>query len=342
MMSVILFIGIALVIAYNFTNGFQDAGDIIATAIASHAMPPSAAIFVVTLFTFIGPMTGGIAVANTIGQFVVMAGQPHGVAEKVVLAALASGATYNVLSYIFGLPNSSTSSLASGLIGSALVALGAEHIHWGFAAVWSGHITGFMAIVIGVFFSPLVGFLMGIAMIKLMKLLLCRLTVKAEVLLMASQYLSVAWLAYGHGTNDAQKGMGMLAMLLLAMGIYPSLTIPLWVVLLCSLSIAVGTMFGGWRIIRTIGFGLYKIRLIHSVTDQVSSSAVIWASSMLGIPVSATQVVTATLMGVGAGERPRHVKWGTAFAILGGWLLNIPFCIMCGACYYALLKVMLP
>ncbi|HXW52793.1 MAG TPA: inorganic phosphate transporter, partial [Myxococcota bacterium] len=309
--------------------------------IASKSMTPRMAICFVTLFTFIGPLLGGVAVASTVGELIKIAGVTGHAAQTVTLATLASAIVYNLITWKFGLPNSSTSSLASGLIGSGLFVIGDASVHWGIAELRHGEITGFMKIIVGMVFSPLSGLIVGLFLIRAINKLLSRVTIKATPILVFSQYFSVSWLAFSHGTNDAQKGMGMLAMLLFACGVYPSFTVPWWVIFLCATSITLGTLCGGWKIIKTVGFGLYRIKVIHSVTDQMSSAGVVLASSLVGVPVSTTQVATATLMGIGAGERPGHVKWGMASAIFVGWLLNIPFCIMMGACFSAILAKIL-
>ncbi|HEU4719023.1 MAG TPA: anion permease [Bacteroidia bacterium] len=334
----ILFSGIALVMVYDFTNGFHDASDMVATAIAASSVSPKVAISIVTLFTFAGPFLGGMAVADTIGEFVNVHGEAQHAAQSVVLAALMVAITFNLLTWKFGLPSSSSTSLTSGLIGAGLFAFGNASIHWGMTELWKGEIAGFMKIVTGLIFSPLAGFVVGFFLIRLMRKLMSRFTVKTKKALIVTQYLSISWLAFSHGTNDAQKGMGMLAMLLYASGIYSSFHVPVWVILLCASSITAGTLFGGWSIIRTVGYGIYRVKLIHSIADQIGSAFIILSSSLIGAPVSTTQVVTTTLMGVGAGERPRHVRWNMAKSIATGWLLNIPFCIVTGAAYCFLLE----
>ena len=330
---IILILGILLVIAYDFTNGFHDAADMIATAIASMSMTPRVAISIVTVFTFIGPLVGGVAVADTIGGFVKISGEPEHIAQSVTLAAILTAITFNLITWKLSLPSSSSTSLTSGLIGAGLFALGNSHIHWGLSELSHGQITGFMKIVVGMFFSPLAGFVVGFFLIKLMRRLMKRLSIKSKKIFIASQYITVSWLAFSHGTNDAQKGMGVLAMMLFASGVYPTFHVPLWVILLCASSITLGTLFGGWNIIKTVGYGIYKVRLIHSIADQIGSAFIILSSSLFGAPTSTTQVVTTTLMGVGAGERPRHVRWMMAKTIATGWLLNIPSCILLGAGY---------
>jgi len=338
---IILFLGVLLVVIYDFTNGFHDAADMIATAIASRAMTPATAILIVSAFTFIGPFAGGLAVADTIGEFVQISGAEKHIAQSVVMAAILAAITYNLITWKLGLPSSSSNSLTSGLVGAGLVALGSSNIHWGIKELSDGHLAGFMKVIMGIFISPLSGLLVGFLLMKIFLKIFKRISNKSKNLLIVTQYFTVSWLAFSHGTNDAQKGMGVIGMLLLASGTYHVFTIPDWVIILCATSITLGTMFGGWNIIKTIGFGIYKVKIIHSITDQVGAAAVILGSSLVGAPTSTTQVVTTTLMGVGAAERPRHVRWGKAKEIFSGWMLNIPTSLMMGAIFcYLLIKLL--
>ena len=338
---IILIIGVALVVVYDFTNGFHDAADMIATAIASRAMTPATAIIIVSAFTFIGPFVGGLAVADTIGEFVQIGGAEKHIAQSVVMAAIIAAIIYNLITWKLGLPSSSSNSLTSGLVGAGLVALGNSNIHWGIQELTQGHLSGFIKVIAGMFLSPLSGLLVGFLVMKLFLKIFRHFSSKSKILFIVTQYFTVGWLAFSHGTNDAQKGMGVIGMLLLASGVYTTFTIPDWVILLCASSITLGTMFGGWNIIKTIGFGIYKIKIIHSIADQVGAAAVILGSSLVGAPTSTTQVVTTTLMGVGAAERPKHVRWGKAKQIFSGWLLNIPSSMFLGALVcYLLIKLL--
>jgi PiT family inorganic phosphate transporter len=328
--QLILVVGILLVVFFDFTNGFHDAADMIATAIASHSISPARAIALVTFFTFLGPLIGGVAVADTIGQFVQIDPQQTAVAQTVVISGLISAIAYNLVTWKLGLPSSSSASLSSGLVGAGLHSVGYQNINWGIVKLSHFQLSGFMKIITGMVFSPLVGFVIGIFIIKLFLKLFARLTIKVKPFFIIGQYFSISWLAFSHGTNDAQKGMGMIAMMLFASGVTTEFTVPLWVILLCATSITTGTLFGGWNIIKTVGFGIYRIRLVHSIADQIGSAAVILSSSFIGAPVSTTQVVTTTLVGIGTGEHPDHVKWKNVKNIFAGWTLNIPISVVIG------------
>lgn len=197
-----------------------------------------------------------------------------------------------------------------------------------------------MKVAAGLFVSPLLGFLIGFLIMKVFLVVFRRFTERINGLFVVSQYVSVAWLGFSHGANDAQKGMAIIGMMLLASGHTISFFIPLWAVLLCTTAITLGTFMGGWSIIKTLGFGLYRIKTIHAVANQLGSALVNTIATHIGAPTSTTQVVTATLLGNGAAEKPAHVHWSTAGQIVGGWLLNVPTSIVLGWAYcYVLLKV---
>ncbi len=338
----ILIAGIILIAAYDFTNGFHDASDMIATAVASNSISYKKAIFIATLFTFLGPWLGGLAVADTIGQFVTINPQQQLTAQIVVLAAISTAIVYNLITWLGGLPSSSSNSLVSGLIGATLFLLGNSHIHWGFHELLSFRITGFSKIIIGMFFSPLAGFLAGVGIIRVFIKFFSRLHIRTRPAFITAQYFTVSWLAFSHGTNDAQKGMGMMGMMLYASGLYNHFYVPWWVILVSATSITLGTLFGGWNIIKTVGYGLYRVKLLDSLADQLGSAMTILGSSLIGAPTSTTLVVTTTLVGVGAGQKPGHVHWKTVISMLWTWLLAIPICIvlgfMCAAALIHLLK----
>ena len=333
LVTILLVLVVILVVVFDFTNGFHDAADMVATAIASRAMRPGMAIAIVTSFTFIAPFTVGLAVADTVGTFVDVGAASTIQGECLVIAALLAAVTYNVLTWRLGFPSSSSNSLAGGLVGAGLYCVGSDHIAWGLDALHNGHLQGVMKVVAGLFFSPFLGFIIGFLVMKLFFLLLRRATENVNQLFVVSQYVSVAWLGFSHGANDAQKGMAIIGMMLLASGATNTFTIPVWAIILCATAITLGTMFGGWRIIKTLGFGLFRVKIIHSVANQLGSALVNSIATLSGAPTSTTQVVTATLLGNGAAERPQHVKWQTAGNIIAGWFMNVPVSIFLGWLY---------
>ena len=337
----ILILVVATVALYDFTNGFHDAADMVATAIASHAMRPAVAIGLVTIFTFIAPFTAGLAVADTVGTFVEIGEASRIQGEAVVICALLAAVSYNLITWWLGYPSSSSNSLAGGLLGAGLVAIGGAHIHWGLESLMQGRLEGAAKVVAGLVFSPLFGFLAGFLLMRLIFLVFLRFRRRVAHWFVVSQYFSVAWLGFSHGANDAQKGMAVIGMMLLASGHSDRFQVPDWAVVLCASAITLGTLFGGWRIIRTLGFGIYRLRIVHAVANQLGAALVNSLATTIGAPTSTTQVVTATLVGNGAAEKPGHVRWRTVGGIVAGWWLNIPVSLLLGALYarlYLLLR----
>ncbi|MEJ2765967.1 inorganic phosphate transporter [Photobacterium sp. MCCC 1A19761] len=333
LVTILLVLVVVLVAAFDFTNGFHDAADMVATAIASRAMKPGMAIGIVTFFTFIAPFSVGLAVADTVGTFVDVSAVTTIQGESLVIAALLAAVSYNLVTWWLGFPSSSSNSLAGGLVGAGLYCVGSANIAWGVKALQNGHLEGVMKVVVGLFVSPFFGFVIGFLVLKLFFLILRRTTTKINKILIVSQYVSVAWLGFSHGANDAQKGMAVIGMMLLASGITTEFSIPVWAIFLCASAITLGTMFGGWRIIKTLGFGLFRVKTIHSVANQLGSALVNTIATISGAPTSTTQVVTATLLGNGAAEKPQHVKWRTARGIVTGWFMNVPVSMALGWLY---------
>ncbi|TGD73289.1 inorganic phosphate transporter [Mangrovimicrobium sediminis] len=321
--TLLLVLVVVMVAVFDFTNGFHDAADMVATAIASRAMRPGVAIALLTFFTFLAPFTVGLAVADTIGTFVRIDSAGPVVGETLVIAALGAAVTYNLVTWRLGIPSSSSNSLAGGLVGAGLYAVGASEINWGLAALQAGHLEGVAKVIVGLFLSPLFGFLLGFALMKLLLRALARATAQVQHLFVASQYVSVAWLGFSHGGNDAQKGMALIAMMLLASGHSSEFFVPDWVIVLCASSITAGTLFGGWQIIKTLGFDLFRVRLLHSVASQLNAALVNSVATVFG-----------------AAEKPAHVRWKTAGSIVAGWLFNVPISIGLGFTYcYVCLRI---
>jgi len=333
----LLVITVICVLAFDFTNGFHDAADMVATAIASNTMRASTAIGVVTIFTFLGPLVSGLAVADTVGTFVDISNVPEINAQILVISALGAAVSYNLLTWRFGLPSSSSNSLAGGLVGAGLFVVGNSNINWGVEVLTDGKLEGVIKVIAGLFASPFLGFVIGFLIMKFFLFVFKRFTMRIKPLFIFSQYFSVAWLGFSHGANDAQKGMAIIGMMLFASGITNEFTVPLWAILLCTSAITIGTMFGGWSIIKTLGYELYKIKIIHSVANQLGSALVNTLATAIGAPTSTTQVVTATLLGNGAAQKPKYVGWSRAAQIIAGWFANVPTSMFLGALYSYLL-----
>ena len=322
---------IVIVLVFDYTNGFHDAANVIATVIASRAMTPVQAVVLVAVFEFLGPLLGGTAVANTIGKFVRLTELEATLSLSVVLAGLGGAIGWNVLTWLRGLPSSSSHALVGGLVGAVVASSGPESVVWGFAALARGEITGVTKVLLALVLSPLIGFSAGFLVHRLARSLLSRARPSVNVWLRRAQFVTAAGLAFSHGANDAQKSMGILTLVLVVGGFIPTFEVPFWVMLACGTAITLGILSGGWRIVRTLGFAIYKVRPLHALDSQLTAAVVIFGASLAGAPVSTTHVVTTSITGIGASERPRAVRWAKARQIATTWLITIPGAAVAGA-----------
>ncbi len=332
---------VIVLVVFDYTNGFHDASNIIATVIASRAMTPAQAVLSVGFFEFLGPLLGGTAVADTIGGFVDISDLAALPAMVIILCGVIAAVAWNIITWRLGIPSSSSHALVGGLIGAVLIAAGGEHIVWGWQQLQQGHLTGVFKVLLALLISPLLGFWIGFLIHRWMGLLLRGARPQVNRQLRRSQFLTTAALAFAHGANDAQKSMGVITLVLLLGDFIPSFSVPFWVVLLCAAAITLGIMSGGWRIVRTVGFGIYKIRPLHAVNTQLTAGVVIFSAAMLGGPVSTTHVVSSSIMGIGASERPRAVRWAKAGDIVSTWIFTIPGAAIIAAITYLLLGQLL-
>ncbi|MES9957025.1 MAG: inorganic phosphate transporter [Sedimenticola sp.] len=322
-----------MVIFFDFTNGFHDASNMVASVIASQAMTPRQAILVVGLFTFLGPILGGTAVANTIGKFVTLDDLPADISLAVVLCGLFAATAWNLFTWWRGIPSSSSHALVGGLAGVVVVAAGPDHVVWGFQQLLDGHLTGVTKVLLALVLSPMVGFWAGFLLHRITLFLLRNAAPTANRPLRKAQWVTTAGLSFAHGANDAQKSMGILTLVLLLGGEIDSFVVPFWVIMVCAIAITIGTMLGGWRIIRTLAFAIYRIRPLHALNSQMTSAGVVFLASLIGAPVSTTHVVSSSIMGIGASERPLAVRWSKASEIVSTWIVTIP-----GAGFFAMLS----
>jgi PiT family inorganic phosphate transporter len=310
-MPPILIVIIALALLFDFLNGIHDSSNIVATMISSRAFSPRVALGVTAAAEFSGPFIFGVAVANTIGHEIV---SPEMVSPQVILAALLSAILWNLLTWFLGLPSSSSHALIGGIIGAVVVGAG-----------WSViELPGLGKVLITLFTSPVIGLVAGFAITRLILLLCWNASPRVNWVFRRGQIATALALALSHGTNDAQKSMGVITLALVTYGLQKEFAVPAWVIVSCASMIALGTSVGGWRLIRTLGGKFYKIRPLHGFSSQLSSALVILTASLFGGPVSTTQVVSSAIMGVGAAERLNKVRWGVAQDILMAWLLTIP------------------
>ncbi|RLJ68598.1 inorganic phosphate transporter [Sulfurisoma sediminicola] len=333
---------VLIVLVFDYTNGFHDAANIIATVIASRAMTPVQAVLIVATFEFLGPLLGGTAVANTIGSFVVLDGLDRVAALTIVLCGLIGAIAWNLLTWWRGIPSSSSHALVGGLAGAVVVSVGADHVLWGFGELRHGHITGVTKVLAALILSPLIGFWVAFGVHRVMMFLLRGARPIMNRTLRNAQWLTAAGLGFSHGANDAQKSMGILTLVLLIGGFLETFAVPLWVMLACAVSMTLGILSGGWRIVRTLGFAIYKVRPLHALDSQLTSTAVILAASAVGAPVSTTHVVATSIMGIGASERPRSVRWAKAGEIVTTWVITIPGAATVSIVFHFLLRMVLP
>lgn len=334
--TLLTLLAVFIVLLFDYTNGFHDAANIIATVIASRAMQPMSAVILVGVFEFLGPMLGGTAVANTIGKFVDLSGLASILSLTVLVSGLIGAIAWNLITWWQGIPSSSSHALIGGLIGAVVLAVGGQHVVWGFIELSQGHVVGVTKVILALLLSPIMGFLAGYLVHNLARLLLRSAHPRINRPLRLSQYFTAAALAFSHGANDGQKSMGILTLVLMLGGMIPSFAVPFWVMLACASALTLGILSGGWRIVRTLGFSIYKVRPLHALDSQLTSAGVIFTASLLGAPVSTTHVVATSIMGIGASEHPRAVRWGKAREIVTTWLVTIPASALVGALVYAL------
>jgi len=320
-MSPIIIVVIVLALVFDFLNGIHDSSNIVATMISSRALSPRVALTMTAVAEFSGPFIFGVAVANTIGHEVVVA---EAINTVVLLAALSSAILWNLLTWYLGFPSSSSHALIGGFVGAVVMDAGWQAIQ----------LPGIEKILITLFISPIIGFAFGYIVLRLILLLSWKASPGINRLFKRGQIFTALALALSHGANDAQKTMGIITLALVTGGYLKVFAVPTWVILLCAGMIALGTSVGGWKLIRTLGGKFYKIRPVDGFAAQMASAVVILSASLVGGPVSTTQVVSSAIMGVGAAERVNKVRWGVAQEIATAWLLTIPATALVAAGLY--------
>jgi PiT family inorganic phosphate transporter len=320
-MTTFVIVVIALALIFDFLNGVHDSSNVVATMISSRAFSPRMALGVTALANFVGPFVFGVAVAETIGHEIVLA---EAINTQVLIAALLSAILWNLLTWYLGFPSSSSHALIGGFMGAVAISAGWQAIQMG----------GLQKVLIALFTSPIIGFLFGFFILRLVNLIAWKATPSVNTFFKRSQLVTALALALSHGTNDAQKTMGIITLALVTSGYLTSFQVPTWVIVLCASMIALGTAVGGWKLIRTLGGKFFKIRPVDGFASQLAGAAVIIGASLVGGPVSTTQVVSSSIMGVGAAERLNKVRWGVAQEIAIAWVLTIPATALVGAGLY--------
>jgi PiT family inorganic phosphate transporter len=326
---------VLLALVFDFSNGFHDAANVVATIITTRALSPKRALVIAAVCEFIGPFLFGTAVAQTIGENIIHGStfDPQAVhtSAALIMAALVGAILWNLLTWFFGLPSSSSHALIGGMVGAVLVAHGAGKILWG----------GVLYVVASLVLSPLFGLFFGMLFLRVTFRIFRNATPKVNYFFNRMQIPSSIALALSHGANDAQKSMGLITLSLVILGFSPTFHIPIWVVASCAGAIALGTASGGWRIIKTMGSKIYRLRSVHAFCAQTASATVILGAAMVGGPVSTTHVVSSSIMGVGAGQRISAVRWGVAKNIILAWFITIPAsAVMAGLSFLLIRRIL--
>ncbi len=321
---ILAIIGVAY--SFDFVNGFHDAANSVATVISTKVLPPVAAVTMAAFFNFIAFALFGVAVATTIGKNII--GPPSIVTPDLVLAALIGAVAWDLITWYLGLPTSSSHALIGGLVGAGIAAVGVGCLQW----------NGLDKTLLFMILSPVIGFAVAFGiMTALIRAFFTRPLHVVNRYFRRLQLVSSALVSLSHGTNDAQKTMGVVTALLVSVNWIPSFNVPTIVAVLAATSIALGTFFGGWRIVKTLGFRMTRVDPVHGFSIETASALTIIGSSILGIPVSTTHVVSGSVMGSGATLGASTVRWGVARRIIWAWLITIPAsAIVAAAAYLAI------
>ncbi len=303
---------LGLAVTFDYINGFHDTANAIATSVSTRALKPGWAIVMSAIANFFGALTG-TAVAKTVGAGLIATGAES---QTVIAAALMGAIAWNLITWRLGIPSSSSHALIGGLLGAALVSAG----------IGSWQMDGVVGkVLIPLVGSPLVGFAAGLLFMALIFNVFRRANPRRlNAVFRRLQVLSAAYMAFSHGSNDAQKTMGIMTLALVSAGVLDSFEVPLWVILIAAAAISLGTAAGGWRIIKTMGQKVVKLDPVHGFAAETTAATVIFGASHFGMPVSTTHVISSAIMGVGSSDRLKTVRWSVARSIVTAWILTIP------------------
>lgn len=311
-MTLIIFI-IFIALIFEFINGFHDTANAIAMSVSTRALPPKIAVVYSGVLNFIGAVSS-TAVAKSIGGKIADPMHIHN-GSIIVIAALISAITWNLLTWYFGIPSSSSHTLIGSIAGAVIFGSGLHSINW----------SGFADIIKALIASPILAFIVGFILMKILKFIFKNARPQPTNRgFRLFQIVTAGLTSFSHGGNDGQKTMGIIVFALIVGGYRTSLDVPLWVQVICALTMGVGTMVGGWRIIKTVGGKIFKIQPIHGFTADLSSFTVMQGATFLGLPVSTTHVTSSSVLGVGSANHFRGVKWGTAIRIIVAWVITLP------------------
>src|SRR3954451_23135925 len=324
----LLILLIATALVFDFLNGLHDAANSIATVVSTRVLRPSVAVFWAAFFNFVAFLFFGLHVAETVGKGIVA---PDVVTAGVIFAALSGAIVWNIVTWMLGIPSSSSHALIGGLVGAGAARAGLS------AVVWSGFLKTAAAIVL----SPLLGFALSLGLIAIVSWIFVRSTPLAvDTLFRTLQLVSAALYSLGHGGNDAQKTMGVIAALLYSQGLLgPDFHVPFWVVMICQAAMALGTLFGGWRIVRTMGSKITRLAPVQGFCAETGGAITLFLATSLGVPVSTTHTITGAIIGVGAARRTSAVRWNVAQSIVVAWVVTLPASALMAAAFYALAQL---
>lgn len=311
--SLLIIIGIIIVaLAFDFMNGFHDAANSIATIVSTRVLSPQRAVIWAAFFNFIAFLFFGLSVANTIGKGVI---DPTIIDPSIIFSALVGAIAWNVITWYYGIPSSSSHALIGALGGAAVAKSGVSALT----------LSGFTKIGLSIFLSPIFGFILAFIFMTLISIIFFKANpMKMDTWGRRMQLVSASLYSLGHGGNDAQKTMGIIAVLLFSTGHMKEFHVPLWIVLSCHAAMGLGTLFGGWRIVKTMGMKITKLKPIGGFCAETGGAITLFLATGLGIPVSTTHTITGSIMGVGAVNNVNAVRWGVARTILWAWILTIP------------------
>lgn len=332
-MSFVLLIIIFIVILgliFDFSNGFHDTANTVATSISTGALPPRVAVVLAGVMNFVGALafTG---VAQTISKGIVNPFHIHH-GSIVVLAALIGAIIWNLVTWYYGIPSSSSHAIIGSIAGAAIAAQGFHALNY----------TGFLHIIAALVVSPFIALALGFVIMTINKNVFKNFPLsKTNKGFRLFQILTAAMQSFAHGTNDGQKSMGIITLALIAAGYLSATAIPMWVRVICAIAMGLGTAFGGWRIIKTVGGKIMKIRPVNGASADLSSAIIIFGFSRLGLPVSSTHVISSSIMGVGSAQRIKAVKWGVARRIVITWIITLPGTAVISGIAYAILNALI-
>jgi PiT family inorganic phosphate transporter len=318
-MEPILIAVVAVALVFDYTNGFHDAANAVATSISTRAVPPNVALFAAAILNLIGALVSTHVAATIAGGIV----EASAVTSPVLLGGLVGAIAWNLLTWWWAIPSSSSHCLIGGVAGAVLATSGSDFVKW----------QGLLhKVLIPTLLAPLIGFTVGIAiMVALLWIFRHSHPQRVQRRFRVAQLASASVMAFSHGSNDAQKTMGVITLALFASGAIPALEVPLWVKIVSAVTIALGTYAGGKRIIRTLGMRLVKLTPAQGFAAETSASAVLLGTAWFGFPISTTHVITTSVMGVGATERASAVKWGLSVDIFVAWIVTLPAAAAIGA-----------